>query len=162
MGEKTENKHCGKKHSGKYWSLNKARKNGGNSGPHFHKDSSYMKKKFQTIQKLMGGNHHVVNSSSKSNSDGINQQVGQRGSTWSNKRIFYRNLNSTTQQIAVKNSRISWQTTSKPANAGPRRQQRNCNTNEKDPYYCRLTINDVRSKKRDTIMEQGHKVQMYV
>ena len=78
MVEKTENKHCGKKHSGKYWSLNKAR-NGGNSGPHFHKDSSYTKKKFQTIQKLMGGNHHVVNSSSKSNSDGINQPGWAKG-----------------------------------------------------------------------------------
>ena len=66
-GEKKECKHCGKKHAGKCWSLDKNNSNSKNQK--FHKNTGFSKAQFATMKKLMASKSSTRTDTESSSDD---------------------------------------------------------------------------------------------
>ena len=81
-GEKKECKHCGKKHAGKCWSLDK-NNNSNSKNQKFHKNTGFSKAQFATMKKLMSSTkssqRSTIDTDSSSDEEDSNQYSWAKG-----------------------------------------------------------------------------------
>ena len=80
-GEKKECKHCGKKHAGKCWSLDK-NNNSNSKNQKFHKNTGFSKAQFATMKKLMSStksSQRTIDTDSSSDEEDSNQYSWAKG-----------------------------------------------------------------------------------
>jgi hypothetical protein len=80
--EKKDCKHCGKKHAGKCWSLDK-NNNSNSKNQKFHKNTGFSKAQFATMKKLMSSTkssqRSTIDTDSSSDEEGSNQYSWAKG-----------------------------------------------------------------------------------